>query len=193
MNHKNTPSQRQMARGVPIYEHVTPHRVMHRVIHIRKRVIGLGIMCLMRAGRASLKTHLNYKNLNPRMGQGLRSHANLINMKVTRKVAIVLAIPLLMALGSSPAHGVDKPQIISYAGSILTPLELSAALTLWEHESHWNVHARNAGHYGLCQGRSLWLSKQGYKKQVVWCIHYAWHRYGTMNGALKHWQLKGWH
>ena len=73
MNNKNTPSQRQVARGVPIYEHVTPHRVIHGVIHTRKRVIGLGIMCLYRAGRARLKTHLNYKNLNPRMGQGLRS------------------------------------------------------------------------------------------------------------------------
>ena len=44
MNYKNTPSQRQRARGVPIYEHVTPHRVMHKVIHSRKRVIGQGIV-----------------------------------------------------------------------------------------------------------------------------------------------------
>ena len=124
----------------------------------------------------------------------------LTNATRARRIARALGgllMGVLCLLPDGPkayAEGVtNKPQIISYAGSILTPLELSAALTLWEHESHWNVRARNAGHYGLCQGRSLWLSKQGYKKQVVWCIHYAWHRYGTMNGALKHWQLKGWH
>ena len=109
---------------------------------------------------------------------------------------LVLVANLLLFLTVTPAvanNDVKKNIIITYAGTILTPLELSAALKLWERESHWNPRARSGSHYGLCQGKSVWLSKQGYKNQVRWCIAYAWHRYGTMVGAYKAYLVKGWH
>ena len=128
------------------------------------------------------------------MGQILRSHANLINMKVPRKVAIVLAISIieLMPL-SSNAQVVNKTTIVAYAGSILTPLELSAAITLWTKESNIRPEARNGSHAGICQGRSKYLLRANYMQQVRWCISYSWHRYGTMVRALNHFKLKGWH
>ena len=81
----------------------------------------------------------------------------------------------------------------SYAGSLLTPLEFSSALTLWTKESNWNPKARNGSHYGICQGRSKYLIKANYKQQIRWCISYAFNRYGSVTKALEHWKVYKWH
>ena len=104
----------------------------------------------------------------------------------------VLCLTMLMATAAANSD-TNKAHIASYAGSILTPLELSAALTLWTHESNLNPRARNGSHYGLCQGKSLYMKRANYKQQVRWCIAYSWHRYGTMVKSLQHWKEKGWH
>lgn len=116
-------------------------------------------------------------------------------MQGQSRAVIILAIYSMQALSSTPANGLhtNKATIYSYAGSLLTPLEFSAALQLWAKESNWNPHARNGSHHGICQGRSIWLSQQDYKKQVRWCIAYAWHRYGTIANAWNFFQDKGWH
>jgi hypothetical protein len=81
----------------------------------------------------------------------------------------------------------------TYAGSLLTPLEFSSALTLWNKESNWNPKAKNGSHYGICQGRSKYLIKANYKQQIRWCISYAFNRYGSITKALDHWKVHKWH
>ena len=81
----------------------------------------------------------------------------------------------------------------TYAGSLLTPLEFSSALTLWTKESNWNPKAKNGSHYGICQGRSKYLIKANYKQQIRWCISYAFNRYGSITKALEHWKVYKWH
>ena len=81
----------------------------------------------------------------------------------------------------------------TYAGSLLTPLEFSSALTLWNKESNWNPKAKNGSHYGICQGRSKYLIKANYKEQIRWCISYAFNRYGSITKALDHWKVHKWH
>ena len=81
----------------------------------------------------------------------------------------------------------------TYAGSLLTPLEFSSALTLWTKESNWNPKAKNGSHYGICQGRSKYLIKANYKQQIRWCISYAFNRYGSVTKALEHWKVYKWH
>jgi len=81
----------------------------------------------------------------------------------------------------------------TYAGSLLTPLEFSSALTLWTKESNWNPEAKNGSHYGICQGRSNYLITADYKQQIRWCIAYARNRYGSITEALKFWKVRGWH
>ena len=115
------------------------------------------------------------------------------SMKVPSKVTIVLAISIITSLSSSPAHAISTDHIVAYAGSLLTPLELSAAITLWTKESNIRVEARNGSHVGICQGRSKYLLKANYMQQVRWCIAYSWNRYGSMVNALHHWKMKGWH
>ena len=109
----------------------------------------------------------------------------------------VLGSVLSAVLCFSPveALAVEKEVIKyqTYAGSLLTPLEFSSALTLWTKESNWNPNAKNGSHYGICQGRSKYLIKANYKQQIRWCISYAFNRYGSITKALEHWKVHKWH
>lgn len=64
---------------------------------------------------------------------------------------------------------------------------------LYTKESNWRPEAKNGSHYGIPQGRSVYLSKVDGYKQVVWGIAYIDHRYSTPCNALNHWKAKGWH
>ena len=64
---------------------------------------------------------------------------------------------------------------------------------LYTKESNWNPKARNGSHYGIPQGRSVWLKKQDGYAQVRWGLDYIGHRYGEPCIALNHWKAKGWH
>ena len=104
----------------------------------------------------------------------------------------LLAALCLLPVGPE-ASATSVKTIQSYAGSLLTPLEFSSALVLWQKESSWNIRAINGSHHGLCQGRSTYMSKANYKQQVRWCIAYAYNRYGSITKALDHWKAHGWH
>ena len=61
-------------------------------------------------------------------------------------------------------------------------------------ESRWNPKAKNGSHYGIPQGRSIYLSKVDGYKQVQWGLDYIAHRYDADTcKALDHWKAKGWH
>ena len=64
---------------------------------------------------------------------------------------------------------------------------------LYERESNWSPLARNGSHYGIPQGRSTYLAKVGYKKQIRWGLRYIEHRHQTPCLALQHFKAKGWH
>ena len=112
---------------------------------------------------------------------------------IARLGVVHLLTGLCLLLGSPGASAVEIKTIQSYAGHILTPLEFSAALVLWNHESHWNVMAINGSHVGICQGHSKYLIHANYKQQVQWCVRYAVNRYGSVALALEHWRRYKWH
>jgi hypothetical protein len=64
---------------------------------------------------------------------------------------------------------------------------------LYEKESNWNPKARNYSHHGIPQGRSTYLAKVGYKKQIRWGLKYIEARHQTPCQALHHFKTKGWH
>ena len=64
---------------------------------------------------------------------------------------------------------------------------------LYHRESRWNPKARNGSHYGIPQGRSVYLSKVDGFKQIDWGIKYNYARHGSMCNALDHFKIKGWH
>jgi len=112
---------------------------------------------------------------------------------IARRWVVHLVAGLCLLLSSPEASAVDLKTIQSYAGHLLTPLEFSAAITLWTKESNWDIRARNNSHWGLCQGRSEYMRHANYRQQVRWCISYAYNRYGSIALALEHWRKYGWH
>jgi len=71
--------------------------------------------------------------------------------------------------------------------------ETHCLVELYMSESRLNPLARNGSHYGIPQGRSVYLSKVSGTKQIDWGIKYNLNRYGSMCKALEHYKIKGWH
>ena len=71
--------------------------------------------------------------------------------------------------------------------------EAYCLIDLYTAESRFNPKARNGSHYGIPQGRSVYLSKVSGIKQIDWGIKYNINRYGSMCKALEHYKIKGWH
>jgi len=71
--------------------------------------------------------------------------------------------------------------------------EAYCLIDLYTAESRLNPKARNGSHYGIPQGRSVYLSRVDGTKQIDWGIKYNLNRYGSMCKALEHYKIKGWH
>jgi len=83
-----------------------------------------------------------------------------------------------------------------YAKANLSYTQYKCALELYTRESNWRPKAKNGSHYGIPQGRSIYLKTADPVSQVKWGIRYNKNRYGLespMCNALKHFKTKGWH
>jgi len=104
-------------------------------------------------------------------------------------------IYLLLSLDISHARPAKDPMNYKlYAHNQLKDWDQFICLVeLYERESNWSPLARNGSHYGIPQGRSTYLAKVGYKKQIRWGLKYIANRHETPCKALAHWRAKGWH
>ena len=80
-----------------------------------------------------------------------------------------------------------------YAKKVLPFHQYQCALELYTKESNWRPKAKNGSHYGIPQGKSIYLKTADPIAQVKWGIAYSDARYGSMCQALKHFNRKGWH
>jgi hypothetical protein len=80
-----------------------------------------------------------------------------------------------------------------YAKANLPYTQYKCALELYTKESNWRSKAKNGSHYGIPQGKSIYLKTATPIEQVKWGIKYADNRYNGMCNALKHFKSKGWH
>jgi uncharacterized protein YabE (DUF348 family) len=80
--------------------------------------------------------------------------------------------------------------------------QFSCLVTLWNHESSWNVHATNSssGAYGIPQalpGSKMGGSGPDWQNnattQITWGLGYIAGRYSTPCGAWSYWQGHGWY
>ena len=115
---------------------------------------------------------------------------------VARGVLVAIGISLFLV----PSAGGSKPvQYVTYKQFALHQLgydyeQYKCLSKLYGKESAWNPKARNGSHYGIPQGRSIYLSKVDGYKQVQWGLDYIAHRYDSDTcKALDHWKAKGWH
>ena len=87
----------------------------------------------------------------------------------------------------------------------LTPREYAAILVddkqqmrclglLWGKESAWNPEAVNGSHYGIPQGRSIYLKNATIEQQIKWGLKYIHNRYEYDTcKAWQHWKDYNWH
>lgn len=120
--------------------------------------------------------------------------------KPLRGVACGVLVAIGIALCSSPAAGGSKPkQYIDFKTYSFYLLDWNkeqhkCLLRLYGKESAWNPLARSGSHYGIPQGRSIYLSKVDGYKQIQWGLKYIEHRYdGDTCKALNHWEKYNWH
>ena len=116
--------------------------------------------------------------------------------KLARCWLVGIAICLANTSGFEKAHSVEARTNFyrQWAFIQLNNLDEFYCLDeLYYKESRWNPKAKNGSHYGIPQGRSIWLSTVSGFKQVEWGIKYNNNRYGSMCKALEHYKLKGWH
>ena len=86
----------------------------------------------------------------------------------------------------------------TYAGSLLTPLEFSSALTLWNKES--NLNPKSVGNregkykvYGIPQIKNIKVRALDPYSQIDWGLRYIKHRYsGDTCLMLKHLRKHNW-
>ena len=115
--------------------------------------------------------------------------------RVGRGVLVAIGITLF-----TPAYAVapvEAKQYISakeYAALRLDNNQQYICLSvLYGKESAWNDKAVNGSHYGIPQGRSIYLKTANKYEQVDWGLAYIEARYGTPCAALRFFQKNNYH
>ena len=114
---------------------------------------------------------------------------------IVRVVAIVLGISLFLPMGHAiPAQLDPKQSPKAFAKSQIPSNKQWLCLNkLYSKESAWNPKARNGSHYGIPQGRSIYLKTATAHQQVSWGLRYISHRYQTPCQAWQHFKQRNWH
>jgi len=104
-----------------------------------------------------------------------------------------LSLCFMQAAGSTaPKEYISYKEYAYYAlGYNLK--EYKCLTILYGKESAWNPKAANGSHYGIPQGRSVWLRDQDGYTQIQWGLKYIGNRYGEPCIALDHWRKHNWH
>ncbi len=116
-----------------------------------------------------------------------------------RRVGRGVLVAIGIALCIMPDAGGSIPkQYVTYKQYALHSLgynyeQYKCLSILYGKESAWNPKAANGSHYGIPQGRSVWLKDQDGYTQIQWGLKYIGNRYGEPCIALDHWKAKGWH
>ena len=113
--------------------------------------------------------------------------------------AVVSVLGILLsgtAYAYAPTHTLIEIKQITpkmYAKATLDKSEYKCALELYTKESNWRPNAKNGPHYGIPQGKSIYLKTADPIAQVKWGMRYSKARYGSMCNALKHFKKWNWH
>ena len=112
--------------------------------------------------------------------------------------AIVSVLGMLLlssANAAAPIHdGIQIQQTPkAYAKAVLPLPEFKCVNKLYYYESRWNHKARNGSHYGIPQGRSIYLKTATGIEQIKWGLKYNKNRYGSNCNALAFFRENNYH
>ncbi len=116
------------------------------------------------------------------------------------RIACVLGVTGALLLSSAsyaiaPIHnGLPIQQTPKmYAKAVLPIDEFKCIAKLYGKESAWKENSQNGPHYGIPQGRSIYLKTANGIQQVKWGISYNLNRYGSMCAAWEFFQENNYH
>jgi hypothetical protein len=116
------------------------------------------------------------------------------------RIACVLGVTGALLLSSAsyavaPIHdGIQIQQTPkAYAKAVLPLDEFKCVNKLYYYESRWNHKARNGSHYGIPQGRSIYLKTATGIEQIKWGLKYNKNRYGSNCNALAFFRENNYH
>jgi colicin import membrane protein len=115
--------------------------------------------------------------------------------RVGRSVLVAIGITLFAApTAAAPDEVKQYVSAKEYAAHLLQDTQQYKCLaTLYGKESAWNDKAVNGSHYGIPQGRSIYLKTADKYEQIRWGLGYIEVRYGTPCAALRFFRENNYH
>jgi hypothetical protein len=111
-------------------------------------------------------------------------------------VAIGIALCTMPSAGSAIPIQTEKPLTAREYAAILVDdkKQMKCLGLLYGKESAWNYKAQSGSHYGIPQGRSIYLKTATIEQQIRWGLKYIHNRYDyDICKAWQHWKDHNWH
>jgi len=114
--------------------------------------------------------------------------------RVGRSVLVAIGITLFAAPSAAAPDEVKQLTIKEYAAVLVDDKKQMQCLgKLYGKESAWNPDAVNGSHYGIPQGRSIYLKTAMPEQQIMWGLKYIDNRYGSPCAAWDFFQKNNYH
>jgi hypothetical protein len=114
--------------------------------------------------------------------------------RVGRSVLVAIGITLFAAPSAAAPDEVKQLTIKEYAAILVDDdKQMSCLGKLYGKESAWNPDAVNGSHYGIPQGRSIYLKTALPEQQIMWGLKYIDIRYGSPCKAWEFFQRNNYH
>ena len=114
--------------------------------------------------------------------------------RVGRSVLVAIGITLFAAPSAAAPDEVKQLTIKEYAAILVDDKKQMSCLgKLYGKESAWNPDAVNGSHYGIPQGRSIYLKTALPEQQIMWGLKYIDNRYGSPCKAWEFFQKNNYH
>ena len=100
--------------------------------------------------------------------------------RVGRSVLVAIGITLFAAPSAAAPDEVKQLTVKDYAAVLVDDEQQMNCLDkLYTKESNWRSEAVNGSHYGIPQGRSIYLKTALPEQQIMWGLSYIDNRYGS--------------
>jgi hypothetical protein len=114
--------------------------------------------------------------------------------RVGRSVLVAIGITLFTPAYAGSPDVVKQLTIKEYAAVLVDDkTQMSCLSKLYGKESAWRHDAVNGSHYGIPQGRSIYLKTATPEQQIMWGLKYIDNRYGSPCKAWDFFQKNNYH
>ena len=114
--------------------------------------------------------------------------------RVGRGVLVAIGITLFTPAYADAPYVAKQLTIKEYAAILVDDKKQMSCLgKLYGKESAWNPDAVNGSHYGIPQGRSIYLKTAMPELQIKWGLKYIDNRYGSPCAAWDFFQKNNYH